>query len=88
MKVVMSYLVELENGTKAWLAAGKEVPEGAKVIEDRPMLIPEEGKELLNKETGDRSSGHWMRDGDSEDKWEEVDPLPEPSEDETGNMEA
>lgn len=84
----MSYLIEFENGTKAWLATGKEVPEGAKVIEDRPMLMPGEGKELLNKETGNRSSGHWMKGDDSEDKWEEVDPLPEPSEDEMRNMEA
>lgn len=69
----MSYLVKLENGTVAWLAAGKEVPAGATVIEERPMLIPDEGKVLRHKETGEISYGHWMRGEDTADKWEEID---------------
>lgn len=69
----MSYLVKLENGTQAWLAAGKEVPAGATVIEERPMLIPDEGKVLRHKETGEISYGHWMRGEDTADKWEEID---------------
>ena len=72
MKTVMSYLVRLENGTKAWLAVGKSA-ENAKVIEERPMLIPDFGKVLRNKETGEISYGHWMRGGDTADKWEEID---------------
>ena len=73
MKTEMSYLVKLENGTQAWLAAGKEVPAGATVIEERPMLIPDEGKVLRHKETGEISYGHWMRGEDTADKWEEID---------------
>ena len=73
MKTEMSYLVALSNGTQAWLAAGKEVPAGATVIEERPMLIPDEGKVLRHKETGEISYGHWMRGEDTADKWEEID---------------
>lgn len=70
MKIAMSYLVELENGKVAWLAVGKSV-ENAKIIEERPMLMPEFGKVLRHKTTGEESSGHWLRD-DSADNWEEI----------------
>ena len=79
MKIAMSYLVELENGKIAWLAVGKSV-ENAKILEERPMLIPDFGKVLRHKETGDISSGHWLKD-DSADNWEEIDePQEEPQE--------
>ena len=79
MKTAMSYLVELENGAKAWLAVGKSV-ENAKILEERPMIIPDFGKVLRHKETGDISSGHWLKD-DSTDNWEEIDePQEEPQE--------
>lgn len=71
MKIAMSYFVELENGKTAWLAVGKSV-ENAKIIEERPMLIPDFGKVLRHKETGDISSGHWLKD-DKADDWEEID---------------
>lgn len=70
MKVLDSYFVKLPTGGTAWLAAGKE-PIG-EVLEVRPMLLPDDGLVLRHKETGDISSGHWMRDGDSADKWEEI----------------
>ena len=76
MKVAMSYLVEFENGTKAWLAVGKSA-ENAKIIEERPMLIPDFGKVLRHKETGEESSGHWLREGSADD-WEEVENTTEP----------
>lgn len=72
MKVEMSYLVELENGTKAWLAVNKVVPEDATVLENRPVIMPEQGKVLRHKETGGISTGHWLKD-DSADNWEEID---------------
>lgn len=75
MKTVNSYFVKLPTGGTAWLAAAKE-PIG-EVIEVRPMLIPDYGLVLRHKETGDISSGHWLRGDDSEEKWEEV---PEPKE--------
>lgn len=81
MKIVNSYLVELENGTVAWLAAGKEVPTGAIVIEERPMLLPDFGMVLKHKETGEMSAGHWLRGEDSSDKWEEIE---EPKEEVNG----
>ena len=81
MKIQDSYFVKFANGTCAWLAVGKEVPSGATVIEVRPMLIPDDGMILRNKETGEESSGHWLRNGDSADKWEEIE---EPKEDVNG----
>lgn len=77
MKTVMSYLVRLGNGKNAWLAAGKEPPAGSTVLQERPTLMPEEGMILVHKRSGEESSGHWLRDGDSADKWEEI---PEPKE--------
>ena len=71
MKIVNSYFVQLENGTKAWLAVGKSA-ENAKILEERPMLMPDFGMVLKHKETGEESSGHWLRGDDSKDKWEEV----------------
>ena len=72
MKIVDSYFVKTINDVLAWLAAGKEVPSGATVIEVRPMLIPGDGMVLRNKKTGEISSGHWLRGDDTADKWEEI----------------
>ncbi len=73
MKIVNSYFVKFKDGTSVWLAVGKSVPEDQIAeLEERPMLIPDEGMILRNKETGAESSGHWLRNGDSADKWEEI----------------
>lgn len=71
MEVKISYFVELPNGTKAWLSVEEEVPEGATIIEERPMLIPSEGMMLHKKGTNEYSSGTWLRDSTIDD-WEEV----------------
>lgn len=71
MKIVNSYFVQFENGTTAWLAVGKSA-ENAKILEERPMLMPDFGMMLKHKETGEISSGHWMRGDDAADKWEEI----------------
>lgn len=76
MKIVNSYFVKFPNGTAAWLAAGKPIPEGVTDAELRPMLIPEEGMALKHKVTGNISGGCWLREG-SEADWEEI---PEPKE--------
>lgn len=76
MKTVNSYFVKFANGTSAWLAAGKEPPADAIEVQERPMLMPDDGMVLRHKETGETSSGHWLRN-DSADNWEEV---PEPKE--------
>ena len=70
MKIENSYLVALANGTQAWLAVGKSA-EGAEIIEERPMIMPDFGKVLKHKTTGEISSGHWLREGSAED-WEEI----------------
>lgn len=71
MKIANSYFVQLENGTTAWLAVGKSA-ENAKILEERPMLMPDFGMVLKHKTTGEISSGHWLREGDNESDWEEV----------------
>ena len=77
MNIRDSYFVKFANGTSAWLAVGKPVPVDADLVEVRPMIMPDYGIVLRHKETGDMSAGHWLRDGDSSDKWEEI---PEPKE--------
>lgn len=81
MKIVNSYFVKTINDVLVWLAAGIEVPTGAVVIEERPMLMPDFGMVLKHKETGEISSGHWLRGEDSADKWEEIE---EPKEEVNG----
>ena len=72
MKIQESYFVKFANGTSAWLAVGKPVPADAELVEVRPMIMPDDGMILRHKETGEESSGHWLRGDDSKDKWEEV----------------
>ena len=76
MKIVDSYFVRMPNGTTAWLAVGKSA-DGAEIIEERPMLMPDFGMVLRHVDTGEISTGHWLRNGDTADKWEEI---PEPQE--------
>lgn len=71
MKIKDSYFVKFANGTSAWLAVEKPAPEDATIVEVRPMLMPDFGMVLKHKETGEESSGHWLRD-DSADNWEEI----------------
>ena len=75
MKIEMSYFVKVPHGDlliNVWLSAGQKIPEDAVVMEERPMLMPDLGKVLRHKETGEESTGHWLRNGDSAGKWEEV----------------
>lgn len=77
MKIETSYFIKTINDVLAWLAVGKEIPEGATVIEERPVIMPAEGKVLRHKTTGEISGWHWLREGSADD-WEEID---EPKED-------
>lgn len=75
MKIAMSYFVKVPVNNvivNVWLAAGKEIPEEAVVMEERPMIMPDDGKVLRHKGTGNISSGHWLREGSADD-WEEID---------------
>ena len=72
MKVAMSYFIKTKDGKSIWLAVGKSLPE-EDIIEkqERPMIMPDMGKVLRHKVTGDISTGHWLREGSAED-WEEI----------------
>ena len=72
MIVQDSYFVKFENGTTAWLSVGKPVPENATIVETRPILTPDDGMILRNKETGETSAWHWLRGDDTADKWKEI----------------
>jgi hypothetical protein len=71
MKIENSYFIKTINDVVAWLAVGKEIPEGATVIEERPVIMPAEGMALKHKVTGVISTGHWLREGSADD-WEEI----------------
>lgn len=71
MKIETSYFIKTINDVLVWLAVGKEVPAGATVIEERPMIMPDDGMALKHKATGEISYGHWLKDGSAED-WKEV----------------
>lgn len=72
MKIEKSYFVKAINDVLIWLAVGAEIPEGAIIVEERPMIMPDTGKMLRHKTTGEISTGHWLREGVAED-WEEID---------------
>ena len=71
MKVKISYLVKLENNKQAWLSVGKEVPSGATIIEERPVLMPAQGMMLHKKGTDIYSASTWLKDS-VEEEWEEI----------------
>lgn len=71
MEVKISYLVKLENDKQAWLSVGKEVPEGATILEERPVLIPSVGMVLHKIGTEEYSYSTWLRDSTA-DEYEEI----------------
>lgn len=71
MEIKTTYFVKFENDTYAWLGIDVEIPAGATIIEERPMIMPSDGKVLRHKETGEMSFGHWLQN-DSSDNWEEI----------------
>lgn len=73
MEVKTSYLVKLENGTNAWLSVDKEVPQGATIIEERPMLFPSQDLILHKKGTEEYFDCVWLKETKVED-YEEVIP--------------
>ena len=51
----------------------KNVPEGAIILKTLPILIAEEGYELLRISDNERvGSSIWLRDGDSQENYREV----------------
>ena len=76
MKIEKSYFIKTINYVLVWLAVGSEIPEGAIIVEERPVIIPAEGMLLRNKKNGRVLGAHWLREGSAED-YEEI---PEPKE--------
>lgn len=71
MKIETSYFIKTINDVLVWLAVGAEIPEGAIIVEERPVIMPAEGMALKHKTTGRISTGHWLREGSADD-WEEI----------------
>ncbi len=72
MKIVISYFEKYVDGA-AWLAPGREPTGKAVEIHERPVLVPEDGKVLKNKKTGETSAAMWLKDT-TQDDWEEIEP--------------
>lgn len=72
MKIIDTYFVKLESGAKAWLGTGIQIPDGAELIEVRPMLFADDGKTLHNKITGETTLGVWIKENNINDVWEEI----------------
>ena len=52
---------------------GGNVPDGANVMETMDILNAEDGYELVRKSDGENvGSSVWLKDGDSQDNYEEV----------------
>lgn len=79
MQKETTYYVERENDY-LWLGRGVKPLETDTVIEERIMLYAEEGK-LLKKDDF-MCSCIWLKDGDTESNWEEIDPPMEEEDDE------
>lgn len=72
MKIKMSYMVKFTNGTAAWFRAGTEAPtRDVESVEERPVLVADEGMLLKNKNTGEVCECVWLKDTTEED-WEEI----------------
>ena len=80
MQKETTYYVE-RDGEYAWLGRGVKPSETDTVIEERIMLYADEGK-FIKK--GDYiCTCVWLKDGDTEENWEEIDPPEEEDEDES-----
>lgn len=72
MQIKDSYFCKYPNGTAIWYSVNAHPKEGYSDFEIRKILIPEAGKILCNKNSGETSYGIWLKDSDERD-WEEID---------------
>ena len=70
MEIKITYVGTLNGVNGIWCGFH---PEDAIITEERPVLYPEQGKELQHKETGEKFSAVWLKDGDTQDNYIEVD---------------
>lgn len=52
---------------------GEELPEGSKIMETMDILFAGEGKILRNKINGIETQSVWLKIGESQEDWEEID---------------
>lgn len=58
---------------------GSEVPEGATILETMDILNADKGLKLERKSDGENvGTSVWLRNGDSQDNYTEVEALPKP----------
>ena len=79
MQIRITYVGTLDGVAGIWCGFK---PEGAIITEERPVLYPEPDFELEHKETKERFSAVWLKDGDSQENYievpyEEHTPIPE-----------
>ncbi|MBQ5901275.1 MAG: hypothetical protein IIW86_05390 [Clostridia bacterium] len=74
MKITQSYKYRKDN----IVYIGGEVPEGAEVLETMNILNADDGKELI-KNGANIGNSVWLKDGDSQENYAEVEIL-EPEE--------
>lgn len=75
MYTKITYLGTINGSKGIWCGF---LPDGVEVSEERTVLYPEEGKELVKD--GERFGAVWLKDGDVADNYTEEDQLPEPEE--------
>lgn len=71
MEIKYTYIA-IKDGIKGVYAVRDSAPEDVEILEIKDILIPDFGKVLRHKETGEISYSHWLKD-DSADNWEEID---------------
>lgn len=87
MKTINTYVIRFKQKTKtkegieqdrnyeAWLGIHDSIGNypNAEIIEERPMVFPDEGKILRSKKTGRICKGFWVKTDDELNYWEEID---------------
>lgn len=78
MKIINTLVIkytENEKNHEAWLGIYDSIDNypNAEIIEERPMVFPDEGKILRSKKTGRLCKGFWVQTDDELEKWEEID---------------
>lgn len=84
MKVIDTYFLKAKEGKRliqdgkdfgaaVWLGINKSADgfENVATKELRQVIVPDDGKVLRNKATGEYADSHWLRDDNMED-WEDA----------------
>lgn len=69
MEIKITYIGTLDGNSGMWCGF---YPEGAVITEERNVLYPSEGYSLKNKFTEEVFSSVWLKDGDTQENYEEI----------------